>query len=110
MFAVGRYGDKRAKQYDLTVTEVNLGGNILARREPDQIDRQKEEFKERMAGLFRYVQTEDGSIPVTEYSREEDHEVVNIKKAITSAFQANFEGTAMKEEADPQSLHLAKYT
>ena len=27
-----------------------------------------------------------------------------------SAFQANFEGTSVKEEADPQSLHTAEYT
>ena len=63
-----------------------------------------------MQGWFEFVQTEDGSIPVTRYSREEDPEVINIKKAIVSAFQANFKGTKVKEEADPQSYHKAEYT
>ena len=56
-----------------------------------------------------FVQTEDGSIPSTYYSREEDPEMINSKKAIISAFQANFKGTKVKLEADPQSIHKAKY-
>ncbi|CAI8020933.1 hypothetical protein GBAR_LOCUS12470 [Geodia barretti] len=56
-----------------------------------------------------FVQTEDGSIPSTYYSREEDPEMINSKKAIISVFQANFKGTKEKLEADPQSIHKAKY-
>ena len=62
-----------------------------------------------LSSPFFFVQTEDGSIPSTYYSREENHEVVNIMKAIVSAFQANFKGTKTKEEADPQSLHKSEY-
>ena len=68
------------------------------------------DYNAKMGGWFQFVQTEDGSIPVTRFSREEDREIVNIKKAVVSAFQANFEGTNVKEEADPQSLHTAEYT
>ena len=67
-------------------------------------------YYEMMQGWFHFVQTEDGSIPATYYSREEDAEIVNTKKSIVSAFQANFLGTNEKEEADPQSLHKAEYT
>ena len=60
-------------------------------------------------GWFQFVQTTDGAIPATYFSREEDQEVVNIKKAVVSAFQANFIGTEVTEESDVQSLHQANY-
>ena len=63
-----------------------------------------------MQGWFHFIQTEDGSVPSVRHSREEDKEIVNTKKAVASAFQANFLGTKVKEEADPQSLHMAHYT
>lgn len=66
-------------------------------------------YSEKMQGMFHFVQTEDGSIPATFYSREEDEETINTKKSIVSAFQANFLGTKVKEEADPQSMHMAEY-
>ena len=66
-------------------------------------------YNEMMMGWFKFVQTEDGSIPAIYYSREEDREIVNTKKAIVSAFQANFLGTKVKEEADLQSMHKAIY-
>ena len=106
------YGDKKAKLYDLKITEAKLGGNIMERRKKNHVenDGAEQDFKAKLQGWFRFVQTEDGSIPVTLFSREEDHEIVNIKKAVVSAFQANFKGTAVKEEADPQSLHKAEYS
>ena len=67
-------------------------------------------FDDLVSGWFKFVQTEDGSIPSVYHSREESSETVNFKKSISSAFQANFEGTRAKEEADPQSLHVAEYT
>ena len=102
----------KAKLYDLTITETNIGGNIVERKESENMndDKPVRDYNEKLAGWFQFVQTEDGSIPVTRYSREEDREIVNIKKAIVSAFQANFKGTSVKEEADPQSLHTAEYT
>ena len=67
-------------------------------------------FDDLVSGWFKFVQTEDGSIPSVYHSRDESSETVNFKKSISSAFQANFEGTRAKEEADPQSLHVAEYT
>ena len=111
IFAVGMYREQRAKLYDLEITQTTLGGNIMERRESDvNGDNREEDINTKMKGWFKFIQTEDGSIPVTLYSREEDREAVNIKKAVASAFQANFKGTRVKEEADPQSLHQAEYT
>ena len=109
-FAVGLYKDTRAKLYDLVLTETHLGGNIMERGQSNNVHEAVQEFQEKMNGWFHFIQTEDGSIPVTMFSREEDREAVNIKKAVVSAFQANFLGTKVKEEADPQSLHKAEYT
>ena len=108
-FAVGMYGPKKAKLYDLEISETNFGGNIVERKESENTN-DDEAVREKMGGWFQFVQTEEGSIPVTRFSREEEREIVNIKKAVVSAFQANFEGTSVKEEADPQSLHTAEYT
>ena len=63
-----------------------------------------------MAGWFKFVQMEDGSIPAVFHSKTQDSQAVNFKKTIASAFQENFEGTSSKVEADPQSLYTAKYT
>ena len=111
-FAVGMYGPKKAKLYDMEITETKFGGNIVERKESENTndDEAVRDYNAKMRGWFQFVQTEDGSIPVTRFSREEDREIVNIKKAVVSAFQANFEGTNVKEEADPQSLHTAEYT
>ena len=103
------YGPKEAKLYDLEITETNFGGNIVERKESENAN-DDEAVRDYIGGWFQFVQTEDGSIPVTRFSREEDREIVNIKKAVVSAFQANFKGTSVKQEADPQSLHTAEYT
>ena len=98
-----------AKLFDIKVTETTVGGNIIAKIMPGS-DKTLSAFSDRMKGWFKFVQTEDGSVPAVQHSREEDSEIVNIKKAIVSAFQANFLGTTVKEEADPQSAHKAEYT
>ena len=108
--SVGKYGEYKAKKYSLHITEYKGGGSVIEKdSEAKGETKQEEELKRSLSSEFFFVQTEDGSIPTTFYSREEEKEVVNIKKAIVSAFQANFEGTKEKEEADPQSLHKAKY-
>ena len=111
LILVGTYGDLRAKLYDLKISHVSFGGNIIEKgNEEEPVDEEEMECTARMQGWFEFVQTEDGSIPVIRHSREEDPEVINIKKAIVSAFQANFKRTKVKEEADPQSHHKAEYT
>ena len=105
---VGTYNDERAKLYELNVTQTELGGSIMETN-PSEAEEASKYNTELMMGWFQFVQTEDGSIPATYYSREENQEIVNTKKAIVSAFQANFLGTTTKEEADPQSMHMAEY-
>ena len=63
-----------------------------------------------LEGWFKFVQTEDGSIPAVFHSNADDVQAINFKKAIVAAFQANFKGTSTKLEADSQSLHKAEYT
>ena len=76
----------------------------------EEEDRVSLTFHDLLEGWFKFVQTEDGSIPAVFHSNSEDPEAVNFKKTITSAFQANFKGTDTKVEADSQSLHVAEYT
>ena len=108
-FAVGMYGDKRAKEYELNVTMAEVGGTILDREETEEQQAQQD-YNVLLQGWFHFVQTEDGSIPIIRHSIEEDGEVINTKKAIVATFQANFMGTEQKEEADPQSMHTSHYT
>ena len=108
---VGTYGDLKAKLYDLNISHASFGGNIIEKKHKEEpADEGEKDFAAKMQGWFEFVQTEDGSIPVIRHSREEDPEIINIKKSVVSAFQANFKGTKVKEEADPQSHHKAKYT
>ena len=67
-------------------------------------------FDDMMSGWFKFVQTEDGSVPAVIHPNAEDSDALNFKKSIVSAFQANFKGTKKKVEADPQSTHVAEYT
>ena len=67
-------------------------------------------FDDMMSGWFKFVQTEDGSVPAIFHDSEDDLASINFKRGISAAFQANFKGTNQKVETDPQSLHVAKYT
>lgn len=111
-FTVGTYEEQRAKLYKIDCTRIEINGSVIESEEEDgQGDRK--DISDSTPALFLhfyFVQTEDGSIPSTFYPRNASTEIVNIIKAIESAFQANFKGTKVKEEADPQSLHKAKYT
>ena len=49
-----------------------------------------------MSGWFKFVQTEDGSIPTIFHDNEDDIASINFKRGISVAFQANFEGTSQK--------------
>ena len=118
IFAVGKYGDQDSKRYKIDITSSSLDNSKMEqmeRREAEMDDAEEAQTQgmENLSSLrsknFFFVQTDDGTIPSTSYSREEDPEVINVYKAITASFQANFKGTRVKEEADPQSLHKAKY-
>ena len=90
----------------MDITNSVLGGNIVDRTSNDT---EGKLYSLEPKGWLQFVQTEDGTIPITFFSREEDHEIVNIKKAIVSAFQASLKGKVVKEESDPQSHHNSTY-
>ena len=91
----------------MEVVKIELGGNVLEKFKEEK--RSHDALLNDLSGWFQFVQIEDGSVPAVFHSREENAEILNIKKAIAAAFQANFEGTQAKMEADPQSVHLAEY-
>ena len=62
-----------------------------------------------MGGWFKFLQTDDGTIPAVFHPNAEDSVATNFKKTIAAAFQANFKHSAIKMEADTQSLHVAHY-
>ena len=43
------------------------------------------------------------------YNQDESAHIVNFKKGIAAAFQANFKNTYIEEEEDTQSKHYARY-
>ena len=108
VFSVGTYQNEQARKHMITIisafvetsandTDTNAGGQ------------KKQNVTILFSRPFHFIQLEDGTIPVTYFPKEDAHQVVNVKKAIVSAFQANFKGTKTKQEADPQSLHNAEY-
>jgi len=62
-----------------------------------------------MSQWFCFVQTADGKVVAVEHPAKENVEVVNFKKGIAAAFQANFKGTTVEEEEDTSSLHRSSY-
>ena len=59
--------------------------------------------------MFCFVRTESGKIPAVYHPETDSVEVVNTKKSIAAAFQANFRGTELEPEEDPQSAHFSHY-
>ena len=107
----GTYKNEKAHLFNMVVVKIELGGNVLEKFKEEEGGPvgKNDVLIKYFSGWFKFVQTEDGSIPAVFHSREESAEVSNIKKAIAAAFQANFKGTQAKMEADPQSVHLAEY-
>ena len=98
----------------MVITKTTLAGSFIDERKTHGKQSTgadpEAEHTGRMKGWFKFVQTEDGSVPSIYHSEEEQSEVLDIKKAIVKSFQANFKGTSTKLEADPQSVHISEYT
>ena len=60
-------------------------------------------------GPFCFVQTSDGKVVAVEYNPEEKTFVVNLKKGVAAAFQANFKKTASEIEEDTMSKHVSHF-
>ena len=63
----------------------------------------------KLAGWFCFVQTAEGKIVSVFHGKNDDADGINFKKSIAGAFQANFKGTSVEEETDPQSKHVSHY-
>ena len=114
----GKYDGKMGDLYNMEITKTKLGGNVLEREEQLLATSQRDATVQRkpvqsidndVSGWFKFLQTDDGSIGSVFHSREEKSNIVNFKKTIAAAFQANFKKTRTKVEADPQSVHVAEY-
>ena len=65
---------------------------------------------EKLDKWFCFAQsTSSGKVLGVFYGKGEEEWVVNFKKSITSAFQANYEGTTVTNETDSQSNHTSHY-
>ena len=62
-----------------------------------------------MSKWFCFAQSTTGKILGVFHPKNEDREIVNFKKAIASAFQANFRKTTERDERDSQSFHRSHY-
>ena len=65
---------------------------------------------EKLDKWFCFAQsTSSGKVLGVFYGKGEEEWVVNFKKSIASAFQANYEGTAVTNETNSQSKHTSHY-
>lgn len=71
--------------------------------------RQVTELVEELSGWFCFVQTDKGKIPVVFHPYNESQSIINFKKALVTGFQANFDGSSLVEETDPESIHMSHY-
>ena len=55
------------------------------------------------------MQADNGSIVSIHYHPTKNEEAVNVKRGITSAFQANFDYQEEVVELDPGSSHISHY-
>jgi hypothetical protein len=109
----GTYGHQEALLYSMSVSDTHISGGMYDNADDgineEGSERVVQNFDDMMSGWFKFVQTEDGSVPAVFHNNGDDSGIINFKKAISAAFQANFKGTSRKVEADPQSLHVAEY-
>ena len=63
-----------------------------------------------MSGKFCFIRNDAGTIVSVIHPPDEKTDVVNFKKTITSAFQANFVKKDTVKETDSQSNHTSHYS
>ena len=63
-----------------------------------------------MSGKFCFIRNDAGTIVSVIHPPDEKIDVINFKKTITSAFQANFAKTDTMMESDSQSNHTSHYS
>ena len=95
--------------FDSHGTYVFVHSDIYSARSANDQDAMATLLHNKLKGEFCYVQTENGKIVSIHYSPTEDKDVVNVKRGITGAFQANFNNQKEVEESDPGSSHISHY-
>ncbi|KAL5502594.1 hypothetical protein EMCRGX_G009395 [Ephydatia muelleri] len=63
-----------------------------------------------LSGPFCFVQTSEGKIVSVHYGPDEKPAIVNLKKAVAAAFQANFKYTEQEVEEDTLTTHVSQYS
>ena len=62
-----------------------------------------------MSKWFCFAQSTTGKILGVFHPKNEENEIINFKKSIAAAFQANFKGTSEEDEGDSQTFHHSHY-
>ena len=65
--------------------------------------------KSAMSQWFCFVRNSNGKVVGVFHPVDEDSAMVNFKKSIAAAFQANFAGTEDEDETDSESHHTSHY-
>ena len=75
----------------------------------DSLQESSETANYLLSGPFCFVQTSDGKIVSVHYGPDEKPAIVNLKKAVAAAFQANFKYTEQEVEEDTLTTHVSQY-
>lgn len=116
----GNYNGDAALLYEITdIVETKVEGTAIDQLLEDGFDVNAtiDDLIVSLQGAFTFVQITEGTyagiIPVTFYDTTEEDVIVNIKKSLASAFQANLDLATTSEvvvELDPTTLHHSNYT
>ena len=104
--SVGNVGRKEAKRYCFRLKETSISSNDESAR----LSQVSGDVEKLLGGQFCFVQTEDGKIVSVHHNPDERAQVVNFKKGIAAAFQANFKHTRVAVEEDTLSKHYSRYS
>lgn len=134
IWTVGKYNEVDAKMYCVLIKNTSISGDMFPADGHNKNMRystcmhachcnhssknyilhlpgsQKQHLDGIVSGEFCFVQTFDGKITAVYHTSGQNEDVINFKKSIAAAVQANLKGTKTEEEIDPQSVHLSHYT
>ncbi|KAL5489314.1 hypothetical protein EMCRGX_G018392 [Ephydatia muelleri] len=104
--SVGKYRENEATKYCLNVKDTSFISDEIVKSQ-FQVS---EDADKLLSRPFCFVQTEDGKVVSVYHNLDEMAQIVNFKKGIAAAFQANFKNTHVEMEEDTQSKHYAQYS
>ncbi|KAL5517874.1 hypothetical protein EMCRGX_G003505 [Ephydatia muelleri] len=104
--SVGKYNEQSASKYCFQVKDTS----VFVEDETQSMSEASAAASQLLSESFCFIQSIEGKILSVQYSPADNREVVNIKKGIAAAFQANFKKTEVEVEQDIQSKHYAHYS